>query len=61
MIFHVYKGNDGDWHWHLKSVGRVIADSSEGYRRRYRAVDMCKRINPNVPVVIDKDSNADNS
>lgn len=36
----IYKGVDGDWRWRLvASNGRIIAASSEGYRRRRAARD----------------------
>jgi uncharacterized protein YegP (UPF0339 family) len=35
MRFELYREANGDWRWRLRhDNGNVIADSSEGYRRR---------------------------
>jgi uncharacterized protein YegP (UPF0339 family) len=35
MIFYVFEGSDGYWHWQLKTTeGRKITESSENYSNK---------------------------
>jgi uncharacterized protein YegP (UPF0339 family) len=50
MRFVIWKDADGQWRWTLRARnGRIVADSSEGYRSRRACVAMCTKINPNIP------------
>jgi uncharacterized protein YegP (UPF0339 family) len=31
----VYKDESGDFRWRIKRAGRIVADSAEGYKRKY--------------------------
>lgn len=33
LRIYTYKAKDG-WRWHMKSKGRIIAESGEGYRNK---------------------------
>ena len=55
MKFTVWQDTNGEWRWTLRSVrnGKIVADSSEGYKSRRHCTAMCKRINPAFPVACD--------
>jgi len=45
----VYKDKAGEWRWkRVAGNNRVVSDSGEGYKRRWRAVWAAKRQNPNI-------------
>lgn len=45
MKFVIYKDAKGDWRWRIKSSnGRIVGDSSEGYKNKQDAIDMMKKI-----------------
>lgn len=44
MKFFLYRDKKKEWRWRLKSKGRIIADSGEGYRRRGVCLRMVERI-----------------
>lgn len=38
MRFELYKDKKKEWRWRLVAVnGQIMADSAEGYKRKYRA------------------------
>ena len=44
-MFKLYKDNAGEWRWKLVAKNNeTIADSSEGYRRRYEAAKAVERV-----------------
>lgn len=51
MKFTVWQDTKGMWRWTLRARnGKIIADSSESYKRRADAMRMCKRINFVIPI-----------
>lgn len=45
MIFEIYRGMGGLWYWRMKSRNnRVIADGSEGYIEKRKAIEAAERI-----------------
>ena len=48
MKFFLYRDGKKEWRWRLKSKGRIIADSGEGYRRRGVCLRMVERVVANV-------------
>ena len=54
-MFKLYKDTAGEWRWKLLAKNNeVIADSAEGYRRRYeaaKAVDRVKKLVADAPTV----------
>ena len=46
MITHiyVYQAKDGDWRWHMKRKGRIVAESGEGYERRAGCIRTLHRL-----------------
>jgi uncharacterized protein len=48
--FVLYRDTKGEWRWTLRARnGRIVSDSSEGYREKRSAIAMCKRINNLIP------------
>jgi len=52
----IYRDGRREWRWRLRaSNGRIVADSSEGYRRRASVYEAVGRVKPilagDVPVV----------
>jgi uncharacterized protein YegP (UPF0339 family) len=42
----IFKDAAGEWRWNRKSPnGRIIADSSEGYKNHVDALEMALRVN----------------
>lgn len=53
--FEVYKDNAGEWRWRFRaSNGKIIADSSEGYKNQQDCLygrDLVKKEAPNAKTV----------
>ncbi len=44
-IFTIYRGHHkGDFYWHAKRKGRIVADSGEGYRRKAACLKSLKAL-----------------
>ena len=51
MTFHLFRGSNGEWFWHLKAPnGRIIADCGEGYKRRSGALHGIRLVQGNAPL-----------
>lgn len=49
----VYRDQSGEWRWkRLAGNNKVVADSGEGYRRRWSAKRAAKRNNVGVELVV---------
>lgn len=48
----VYRGVDGDWYWHEKVGGNIVADGGEGYRNKADAVEQAHKATGLDPVVV---------
>jgi uncharacterized protein YegP (UPF0339 family) len=45
MKFEIYKDKNGEWRWRIKAAnGKIIADSSEGYKNKQDAINMINAI-----------------
>lgn len=51
----VFKGEDGDWYWHLQDGnGKIVADGSEGYHNKFDCIEeMHQVLHGDGDVVID--------
>lgn len=48
MMYQIFKDAHGEWRWRLKAAnGRIIANSSQGYRRKQDCLDDINRIKKN--------------
>jgi len=61
--FHIFKGKDAKWYWHLSAEGNgeIIADSGEGYTQLSdceHGIDLVKKQAPNAKVTNDEKSKA---
>lgn len=51
---YVFEDIAGEWRWTRKSSnGRIVADSSEGYKNQSDCLDMALRINKAAEVFVD--------
>lgn len=47
----VYQDVKGEWRWNRKGANnKIVSTSGEGYQNKSEAVEMAKRLNPDVPV-----------
>lgn len=45
MKFELYKDKDGEWRWRIKAAnGKIVGDSSEGYKNKQDAINMINAI-----------------
>jgi uncharacterized protein YegP (UPF0339 family) len=44
----VFKGEDGQWYWHIKSKNNKIICQSEGYQRKGGALKAVKSLKTNL-------------
>jgi len=63
--FHIFKGKDAKWYWHLRAEGNgtIIADSGEGYTQLSdceHGIDLVKKQAPTAKVTVDEKSNVGN-
>jgi uncharacterized protein YegP (UPF0339 family) len=42
MKIKIYKGDDGQWYWHIKSPNGKILAQGEGYKRKRSAMNVIK-------------------
>jgi uncharacterized protein YegP (UPF0339 family) len=48
MTYQIFRDAHGEWRWRLKAAnGRIIANSSQGYRRKQDCLDDINRIKKN--------------
>jgi uncharacterized protein len=55
LVFENYQDKVGDWRWRIKvrSNGRTIADSAEGYRNKIdcqRGIELIQHYAPTTPI-----------
>jgi hypothetical protein len=49
--FELYKDQKGEFRWRLKSQNaHILADSGEGYKKRFRPVEIMRKLNPTIPI-----------
>ena len=47
--FHIFRGGDNQWYWHLKSRNGKILAQSEGYERKSKCLLNIQRIQKIAP------------
>lgn len=48
MKIYIFRGEDGQWYWHVKSKNNKIICQSEGYQRKAGALKAVKSLKVNL-------------